>query len=377
MRLLVIDHNAVDPLQRKLYDLLAESPGVELMLVLPDRWHDNYLFLDANKGATNAAYETVQLKAHFTTRHHRMWYEGLGALVKRFQPQIIYINAEPENFQTWQAARCAQRCGAKLLFSSWRNIDHVSTGYPYKLSTLHRRIERGVLARAAGGHAFTPTTKEIFRKNGFGKMRVIAPFVDMTYFAPAEPAGSAEELSRPFTIGYSGRYIHEKGIDILLTAAKLLTFDFRIVFIGAGPEEAALRQQAAELGIAEKIEWLPPAVHSEMPKSYRKMDVLVLPSRTGRFWKEQFGRSLIEAMACGVPVIGSDSGGIPNVIGGTGLIFPEGDSGELAERISRLHGDEKLRKQCIARGSTRVRDNFSLKLAARAMLSWVNDVAKQ
>jgi len=195
----------------------------------------------------------------------------------------------------------------------------------------------------------------------------------MTYFAPA--ATDAEAV-RPFTVGYSGRYIYEKGLDVLLTAAKLLTFDFRMVLIGAGPEEAALKQQAAELGIAPKIEWLPPVTHSEMPNVYRKMDAFVLPSRTGKFWKEQFGRALIEAMACGVPVIGSDSGEIKSVTGGTGLIFPEGDSGELAERISRLHADEKLRKQCIARASMRVRDNFSLKLAARAMLNWVNDVSK-
>jgi len=92
----------------------------------------------------------------------------------------------------------------------------------------------------------------------------------------------------------------------------------------------------------------------EMPSYYNRLDVLVLPSLTRPNWKEQFGRVLIEAMACGVPVVGSDCGEIPNVIGQAGLIFPEGDADELRARLERLMGDPYLRMRLARLGRERV-----------------------
>ena len=85
----------------------------------------------------------------------------------------------------------------------------------------------------------------------------------------------------------------------------------------------------------------------------KSMDVLVLPSRSMPYWKEQFGRVLVEAMACGVPVIGSDSGAIPAVIGDAGLVFPEGDDRALADRILQLATDSTLWSDLQERGLAR------------------------
>ena len=63
---------------------------------------------------------------------------------------------------------------------------------------------------------------------------------------------------------------------------------------------------------------------NDVPRHLRALDALVLPSESTPLWKEQFGHVLIEAMACGVPVVGSDSGAIPEVIGEAGLLFPGG-----------------------------------------------------
>jgi glycosyltransferase involved in cell wall biosynthesis len=89
------------------------------------------------------------------------------------------------------------------------------------------------------------------------------------------------------------------------------------------------------------------------------MDVLVLPSRTRPHWKEQLGRVLIEAMACEVPVVGSRSGAIPDVIGDAGLLFPEGDVARLREAIDRLLGDEGYGRDLAARGRRRAETEFS------------------
>jgi glycosyltransferase involved in cell wall biosynthesis len=89
------------------------------------------------------------------------------------------------------------------------------------------------------------------------------------------------------------------------------------------------------------------------------MDVLVLASLTGTAWKEQFGHVLIEAMACGVPVVGSDSGAISEVIGEAGLITREGDSASLAETLKRLLADIELRTRVGALGRARVEAEFT------------------
>ncbi len=96
-----------------------------------------------------------------------------------------------------------------------------------------------------------------------------------------------------------------------------------------------------------------------MPSQYHQIDVLAVPSLTRPNWKEQFGRVLIEAMASGVPVIGSDSGAIPDVIDDAGLITPEGDIAALAEAICKLQQDQSLHKSLAERGRARIIEHFT------------------
>jgi glycosyltransferase involved in cell wall biosynthesis len=87
--------------------------------------------------------------------------------------------------------------------------------------------------------------------------------------------------------------------------------------------------------------------------------VLVLPSRTTSQWKEQFGRVLIEAMACETPVVGSSSAEIPRVIGGAGLVFPEGDVAALGHQLSVLYENPGTRAELGAKGRDRVLERFT------------------
>ena len=96
------------------------------------------------------------------------------------------------------------------------------------------------------------------------------------------------------------------------------------------------------------------------------MDVLVVPSTTVPHWKEQFGRVLIEAMACGIPVVGSDSGEIPQVIGEAGLIFPEEHEASLRGHLSRLMKDKRLCYALAEKGRTRVKEGFAQRHIALA-----------
>ncbi len=111
-----------------------------------------------------------------------------------------------------------------------------------------------------------------------------------------------------------------------------------------------------------------------MPLRLGELDVLVLPSLTRPNWKEQFGRVLIEAMACGVPVIGSSSGEIPYVIGDAGLIAAEGNVAALRASLQRLAGDRALRTELAARGRRRVLERFTHEHVARQTMTVYREI---
>ena len=110
-----------------------------------------------------------------------------------------------------------------------------------------------------------------------------------------------------------------------------------------------------------------PGRPSWMPRAMNALDVLLLPSRTTARWKEQFGRVVIEAQACRVPVIGSDSGAIPEVVGDGGLIVPERDPAALAAAIQRLANDPVGRAEMGRAGYERVHAQFTWQRVAGQM----------
>jgi glycosyltransferase involved in cell wall biosynthesis len=136
--------------------------------------------------------------------------------------------------------------------------------------------------------------------------------------------------------------------------------------VGEGPYREAVTAQAEALGLDGRLEITGSVPHEAMQGHLARMDVLVLPSRTTARWKEQFGRVLVEAMALGVPVIGSNSGEIPAVVGDAGLVFPEGDVTELRGRIRCLMGDDALRADLARRGSARALGRYTNQAIADA-----------
>ena len=116
-------------------------------------------------------------------------------------------------------------------------------------------------------------------------------------------------------IGYAGKLVEEKGLRTLLHAfAEVARENPRahLILAGGGPLHDELLATAAEMGLAERVH-LPGIIHnSDLPAFMNALDVFVLPSETRSNWREQFGRVIVEAMSCGVPVVGSDSGRDPH-----------------------------------------------------------------
>jgi glycosyltransferase involved in cell wall biosynthesis len=194
---------------------------------------------------------------------------------------------------------------------------------------------------------------EVWRAKGYeGPYRIIPQFgVDPAIFHPP----LRRDPGRTFIIGSAGRrLVREKGNHILLQAAAGLPGVWRIHIAGTGPERAPLEKLARELGVADRVVFDGVIPSAQMPDYLRQIDALVLPSLTLPNWKEQFGRILVEAMACEVAVIGSDSGEIPNVVADAGLIFPEGDSAALRSHLQRLMWEDGRRDALGRAGRQRV-----------------------
>jgi glycosyltransferase involved in cell wall biosynthesis len=356
MKVLVVDHNAIEPLNQKLYRLISESGDMTLRVIIPTVWHDGYALRKGVATRVSGRFDIITVPVLFPTRTHRLIYRGIVRWLDEFSPDILYVNAEPENFQTYECLQFVlKRSGTRLVFSTWRNIDYALGKFPYKFSFLHRAIEKRVLAAAAHGIAFNDSAPGIFKRLGFEHMAVIPPEIDTGVFFPVERTGD-----RPFTIGYVGRLDPQKGVDLLIAAVAGLPDEVVLRIIGSGNSEDSLRALAKEVGIGARTAWIPAGRRSAMPAEYSRLDALVLPSRTGTYWKEQFGRVLVEAMACGVPVVGSDSGEIPGVIGDAGLIFREGDVKGLRGELARLSNDSQLRKALAGKGLARVSERYEI-----------------
>ena len=360
MRVLMISKAClVGAYQRKLEELAA-LPEMELTVVVPPYWRDERGLVELEREHTQG-YELVVEPMALNGRFHLHFYPRLGRQVKRVQPQIVHIDEEPYNLATAHALRLAQNAGARSLFFSWQNI---LRRYPWPFRLLERYVLRGTDYAIVGNQE----SGRVWRAKGYrGPLAVIPQFgVDPEVMRPATGAERQRSAGRGFIVGYVGRLVEEKGVDLLLEALAGLEGTWRAYILGSGPEREALQARSRRLGLSHRIsfdEWIP---SSHTPGYYRQLDVLVLPSRTRSNWKEQFGRVLVEAMACGVPVIGSDSGEIPNVIGEAGLIFPEGDANALQQHLAQLLRDQDLKASLAEKGRKRVLAQYTqAKVAAQ------------
>jgi glycosyltransferase involved in cell wall biosynthesis len=216
---------------------------------------------------------------------------------------------------------------------------------------MERRTLRSVDLGIGGNEA---AARELRRK-GVETVRVLPQLgLDPEWFRPGERPPSGV-----FTMGYAGRIAPEKGIHLLLRAAVGLGGEWRLRILGSGPEQSRLRALAGESAVLDRVEFLPAVPHAEVAAFLRTLDVLVLPSLTTRRWAEQFGHVLIEAMSAETPVVASNSGAIPEVVGEAGLLFPEGDVSALKEALARLRDDPDLSGALGARGRKRVLERFT------------------
>jgi glycosyltransferase involved in cell wall biosynthesis len=355
MRVLMLSKACIVGIYQRKLEEIARL-GVDLLTLVPPSWRDERGETLLERAHTEG-YRLETLPIQFNGNFHLHYYHGLARKIREFQPDIVHIDEEPYNLATWQALYHAQRAGAKTLFFSWQNIER---RYPPPFSW----GEAWVLGAVDHAIVGTESAGDVWRAKGYqGEMTVIPQFgVDPQTFAPCENCVT----DRPFTIGYFGRLVEEKGIHLLINAAMQLKKDWRIRIVGGGPLRSQLEHWVKSMGVSERVQFFDLIPSAQMPAQYHQIDALALPSLTRPNWKEQFGRVLIEAMASGIPVIGSDSGAIPDVIGAAGLIFPEGDVNVLAAQLGQLQTSADLRAELREKGRARALMNFTHQQVAAA-----------
>jgi glycosyltransferase involved in cell wall biosynthesis len=366
-KVVLLSKALVNDAYRRKCDELASFPDLDLTVIVPPSWREIGAWETRLERSEGAGYRLVVTPIAFNGHHHVHLYPRLGRVLKRLRPDVFHVDEEPFNLATFHAMWLGRRSGAKLAFWAAATIDR-------RLPPPFSLFQRATFAWSARAFAGTCAAEAVLRARGYAKSIDVIPQlgVDPDLFHPAEG-----NLAKPFTIGYLGRLVEAKGVHVLLRAAARLRGDWRVSIVGKGDDRRRLEALTEAEGLAERVDFVPPVVPTRVPDILRTFHVLAVPSLTTTTWKEQFGRVIIEAMACRVPVVGSDSGEIPHVIGDAGIIVPEGDIGALAAAIQRLMDDPHERDRLGGAGRRHVLERYTQRAAAARYYEAYRQLAAQ
>ena len=344
---------------------LSRFEDLDISILCPDRYREAEVrwrypqYRPETSDATGYRFETTRVRNAWCGpfKWYLHWYPHLRYRLATLQPDIIDLWEEPWSLLSAQIARLCRtmlpRC--RFISETEQNIDK-------RLPLPFEFFRSATLKQADYVVARNEEAISVVRKKGFGgPAKVVGNGVDTEMFRPLE-----KEVCRVrygvsgFVVGYAGRLINEKGLTSLVSALRQMNGPRVLLLSGDGP----LRDTLAAEGF---VKWCGNVPREELSSFYNALDVLVLPSRTTASWKEQFGRVLVEAQACGTPVVGSNSGAIPEVIGAAGLVFPEGNVSSLRNALERLRDDASLWEKLSSAGYTQARKRYSWSAIASQM----------
>lgn len=336
VRVLSIGHSYVVANNRAMMREVAKL-GHDVTVAAPAFFHGDLRTLDCEPEPADSPLRLVRIPVRLSQFIHLFQYGGHDLrrlLAENFD--IVHAWEEPYIYAGYQIARAVRRTSSRFCFRTAQNLEK---RYPPPFSFFERRV----IDAADGWIAGAGLVYEARTACGYpaDRGRVITLAVDTTAFAPLSAEQRIQALAelglRPPVLGFLGRLTPDKGIPVLLAALERLpaSLPWSVFFMGSGPLESHVRQWADQRGWADRVH-VRLLTHGEVPRFLGAVDILVAPSQTTRSWREQFGRMIVEAFACGVPVIGSDSGEIPHIIGDAGRVIAEKDAAAWASAIAEL-----------------------------------------
>jgi glycosyltransferase involved in cell wall biosynthesis len=323
---------SVAPWDLRPHELLAGDYQVSVLVAPSNLYETTGLALEQRSARTVSGLLPRGPLGEIATR-------GLGerfiGLAGHLRGADIVHTAELGNWYSAQAARLKARLGYRLVVTAWETLP-LRNAYR---NARTRPYARDVLAAADRFLATSERARTALLLEGAPAERVVVcpPGIDLSRFAAARtgqphPDGLHLILS-------VGRLVWEKGHQDLLRALALLRRDgredLRAMIVGDGPEAKRLRAVAADFDLADVVEFRASVPYDDMPALYAQASCLVLASLPVRFWEEQLGMVLTEAMAGHLPIVASTSGAIPEVLGDAGIYVAPGDWIGLANALER------------------------------------------
>ena len=377
MKVLIVSHPCATSANQAVFAEIRRVTGWDVRLVIPSNWRDEFgNVLDQKEwpGLEGRVSKVpVVFNGNIILHFYRM---AWGAYLKRESFDVIYMHHEPYALATGQVclANSRQQTPAAFGFYSAQNI---SKSYPPPFSWIERLVHRS----SRFCFPVSGTVADVLSCRQTQAPRTICPLpVDPSVYYPRE--GGKSPISREpgeAAIGYVGRLVESKGLATLAKALeKLKDLAWHFHVIGTGDYRGTFDRLLAGAGIAGRVTFHGFTPHLQTPEYLSAFDLLVVPSETQASWKEQFGRVIVEAMACGTPVVGSDSGEIPVLIraSGGGLIFPERDADALSGCIRRLIAQPESRRQMAESGQKWVGESATLEVVARKMAGAMEEAAR-
>jgi len=355
LRILLISHSYTDPGYWDKLDALGRR--VDLAVVMPEAWR-GYLHPAAPvpPSGPTAPWKQYRLAASWQGQAFRYLYNPrrLDQVLEEFRPDLVHVEEEPESLSMLQISLLRRRYGFRLVFFSWENVNPQHLGWP---------VRKWTFGSSDAGIAGNRAAVERCERLGFHKPLALIPQYGFDITPQPNRASAARDR---FVVGYAGRLVLEKGLHTLAEATRSVpNTELLIAGSGAVADELVQLPHVTLLGALQR---------HDMDRFWQGIDLLALPSLTTPRWAEQFGRVLVEAMARGVPVVGSSSGAIPEVIGDAGLIFPEGNAPALAAAIQRIRDSAALRADLIARGLDRARRCYSQEVIMNQIVDFYGQV---
>lgn len=392
MRVLIASHSSVVDVYQDKLRYIARTPSIELTLLVPDRFAEGGRTIEAFHGHGGYNVIAQPQRRQWQDRLNAFTYRGLASVFRKVQPDILHIEEEPESLATVQLVRHALRMKKRPLIVdfTWRNMDiplqSLITYDPRR--ALYTLTQGMTIPHFDGVIAGSIESEGYLRKMGYeGPVRVIPQYgvAPERYYPRSDAAATRERHglgngseADPFIIGFVGRVMKMKGLDVLIDAFALLhNRNAQLVILGGGDYMEETRARAQQAGLSEKVHFISGVPAADVPPLLSALDVLCVPSLTTSKWREQFGRVIVEAMACGVPVIGSTSGEIPHVLGKAGLVVEEGNVQAWADALVRVMDNPSLLAEMRMAGIQHVATNYTNERLAAQIVEYYADLMKE
>lgn len=335
MKFLCIGHSLVVNSNRKIWNTMAKHLGHDIDLIVPDKWISNLhgqLQFDFDERTDSHLAKIFPIRTIFKGRGNLFFFHPLDLLqiLNSQKYDAIFVVQE-----TWTMATTVFEAIRPLsLNKSTSLFIGVDQNLKKPIHRISKYVERMNVRNCEALLCVNREIVDVLRWKGIYTPCYWRPW---SYDEEVYPEIAKPPVEQPYKLGYLGRLSSEKGLINLVEAQQILKsqgIKTELVIAGGGPLEYMFKDKPG-------INFLGMFPHDQAQKFYEQIDFFVLPSITTSFWKEQFGRVIIESIAAGKVVIGSSSGAIPEVLTRLDLdyIFQEADSQDLARVISRVISD--------------------------------------